>query len=491
MVTFECPAPKPYLNPFVIGGVVLVLALVVLGIWLLIRRRRINAHSITLLLLLVLSLTACAAPRTQPMRASMPQSVSQNDAPAILQVAERTETQNGWLVINKDISFTDPQGDAVTVVHQLISSDPAGVYISSWDDVAVTASVGEQKLKGVVTSPLGCPRLLSPLSLTAEARIRDAANNLSKPVTLTFACPANPPNSLPFLIVALVIAFGLLAGYWLYFRKRPSERRPAILSTLLLFCGLFPMSFLGFILHEGGHALANLLLGGTVWDFYVHPFTFSGFVRPITDAGSVWTHALGYATNLLVSFVILCLLWKRRSIANLPLVMLFPFWAHYQGILILILNGDTANIMQVTGLPAIVFVILGLVLLCVGLLFLLAIFPLLGLTPRDVKSFLILPMAFSLYSLVGWLVAHWVVPGSDFNYRYLEGVSIIESANVMAVAMPLLGGLLAIAYMALYHKIQPSLAFLHTKTAALTWKDLRLPAALAVVSILVGLFIIA
>lgn len=456
----------------------------------LIARKDFNTRIITFCLLIALLLTACATPRTLPTPASTPRSVSQNDAPVILQVTERTETQNGWLIINKDISFTDSQGDAVTVVHQLISTDPTGVYISSWDDVAVTASVDEQKLKGLVTSPVGCPRLLYPLSVTVEARIHDIAGNLSEPVTLTFACPVNPPNSLPFVIVALVIAAGLLAGFWLNFRKRLSERNPAILSTLLLFCGLFPISFLGFILHEGGHALANLMLGGTVWDFYVHPFTFSGFVRPITDASNVWTHALGYTTNLLASFVIFCLLWKRRSVANLPLVMLLPFWAFYQGLLILMLNGDTANIMQVTGLPAIMFVALGLALVCSGLVLLLALFPLLGLDPADKKSLLILPAAFSLHSFAGWLVAHLLVPGSNFNFRYLEGAAIIESANIMAVAMPLLGGLLAIAYVTLYHKLQSKYPFLHTETAALTWKDLRLPAVLAVVSILVGLFFI-
>ena len=490
-VKFSCSAPRPYLNPFVIGGIVLALVLVGLGIWLLVRRRRITPRNIMLCLLLALLLTSCATHQTQPTPASTPQLVSQNDAPVILQVAERTETQNGWLVINKDISFTDPQGDAVTVVHQLISTDPAGVYISSWDDVAVTASVDEQKLKGLVTSPVGCPRLLYPFSVTVEARIHDVAGNLSEPVTLTFACPVNPPNSLPFVIVALVIAAGLLAGFWLYFRKRPSERNPAIISTLLLFCGLFPISFLGFVLHEGGHALANLMLGGTVWDFYVHPFTFSGFVRPITDASNVWTHALGYITNLLVSFVIFFLLWKRRSAANLPLVMLFPFWATYQGLLILMLNGDTANIMQVTDLPAIMFIVLGLALTCSGLLFLIALFPLLGLTPRDRKSLLIIPAAFSLYSLVGWLVAHWVVPGSDFNYRYLDGAGIIESANMMAVAMPILGGLLAIVYVMLYHKLQSKLPVMRTETASLGLKDLRLPAVLAVVSVILGLIIIA
>jgi pimeloyl-ACP methyl ester carboxylesterase len=40
-----------------------------------------------------------------------------NHAPVILKVAERQETQNGYLIIHKDITFTDPEGDAMTVVN--------------------------------------------------------------------------------------------------------------------------------------------------------------------------------------------------------------------------------------------------------------------------------------------------------------------------------------------------------------------------------------
>jgi hypothetical protein len=340
----------------------------------------------------------------------------------------------------------------------------------------------------LITISIGCPVVLNPFSLTTKDRIRDAAGSLSEPVTVIFACPANPPNSIPSVIFELVLGLGLLTGFWLYLRKRPSEEKPAILSILLLFCSLLLTNFIFMISHEGGHALAVLILGRTVDAFYIHPFAFMGFVKPFID--SVLLHALGYITSLLVSFVFLRVFWKQRSVTKLPFVMLFPVGA-MQGLQMLILNGDTANILRLTGVPAIGFIGLGLVLVCSGLLLLLALFPLLGLALGDRKSLLVVPAAFSLHSTLGWLIAHLFVPGSSVDLRYLEGANIIESANTLVIVLPILGGLFAVIYVTLFCKIYPKLpVWLHTETVSLTWKDLRIPAVLAVISMVIGLIII-
>jgi hypothetical protein len=64
-----------------------------------------------------------------------------NHTPVILEVAERQETQNGYLIIHKDITFTDPAGDAVTVVNKVVSAiQPAKVM----DDM-IRSSAEEQK----------------------------------------------------------------------------------------------------------------------------------------------------------------------------------------------------------------------------------------------------------------------------------------------------------------------------------------------------------
>jgi hypothetical protein len=249
------------------------------------------------------------------------------------------------------------------------------------------------------------------------------------------------------------------------------------------------MGFLSSIFHEGGHALATLIEGETVWSFYVHPFTFTGFVRPVVD--TAWRFASAYIISILVSVMIFILLWKRRSVSNLPFVMLFPWGAIIQGLQMLSLSGDTYNIMRITGLPAIVFLGLGFVLVCAGIFFLLSLFPLLGLAPGDRKSLLVVPAVFFLQSIFGMLVAHLFVPGSPADTRYLEGGMIINSANNVAIFLPIVGVLLAVIHITLFRKIYPKLpAWLQTETVNLTWKDLRLPALLAVICVILGLIII-
>jgi hypothetical protein len=453
------------------------------------KRLLVVVRNPTFYFLFILLLTACSASSsTMTTSQSSSQTESTNHPPVILHVEERSEIQNGRLLISKDIYFTDADGDATTVVNRLVSTDPADMSISLADD-SIAVPADEQKEEALVTSAMTCPSTLSPFSLTVEDRIRDAPGNLSGPVTVVFSCPASPPTSAPFVIAALVIGFGLMTGFWLYIRKHPSEGSQTILSTVLLFCTLFPMYFMGMILHEGGHALANLMMGGTFKFLYVHPFAFSGFARPLND--NTWVHAGGYIANLLASFVIFSLLWKRRSITNLPFVMIFPFWAISQGLLISLLNGDTANILRFTGLPAILFIVLGVILICSGFIFLLALLPLLGLAPTDRRSLLVVPAAFFLHGAVSMFIAHVFVPGSLIDNRYLLGADILESANTLVLVLPIIGAFLAVLYLTLFHWIFPRLpAWVRTETARLTWNDVRIPGLLCVVSMIIGLIII-
>jgi hypothetical protein len=281
----------------------------------------------------------------------------------------------------------------------------------------------------------------------------------------------------------------LLTVFWLSFRKRPSVLKSAILSILLLFCSWIVQGFLGSLLHEGGHALATLIEGETVWSFYVHPFTFTGFVRPVVDTD--WRFASGYIISILISVMVFILLWKRRSVSNLPFVLLFPWGAIIQGFQMLTLGGDTYNIMRISGLPAIIFIVLGLVLVCSGIFFLLSLFPLLGLPLEGGRSLLVIPAVFSLQSIFGMAVAYLFVPGSPVDIRYAEGGGIIASANNVAIFLPIMGVLFAVIYITLFRKISPKLpAWLRTKTVQLVWKDLRAPALLAAVSVILGLVII-
>lgn len=90
------------------------------------------------------------------------------------------------------------------------------------------------------------------------------------------------------------------------------------------------------------------------------------------------------------------------------------------------------------------------------------------------------------------LVAYLFVLGSPVDIRYAEGGGIIASANNVAIFLPILGVLFTVIYNTLFRKIYPKLlAWLRTEAVRLTWKHLRLPSLLAVISITLGLIIIS
>lgn len=268
-----------------------------------------------------------------------------------------------------------------------------------------------------------------------------------------------------------------------------------IRSTLLLFCLVFQLNFMTLILHEGGHALNTLAHGVSVTILYVHPFSFAGYGLPMpTWNNTVWFHAMGTVVSLLVSLLLFILLWKRRSISNLPLVMLFPWIAILSGVGVIYIpaqTGDYYNIMQLTGLPGAVFYVPGILLILLGIFFFVSLLPLLGLAPEDGRSLFAVPAGLLLWSILSMPVAYLFVPGSPIDVQYQRGGEIIQTANSTPIMAGIMGVLIAAIYVGLYRWIYPKLpAWLRSETVNLTWKDLRLPALLAASSVVIGLIVI-
>jgi hypothetical protein len=248
------------------------------------------------------------------------------------------------------------------------------------------------------------------------------------------------------------------------------------------------------ILHEGGHALNTLAHGVSITILYAHPFSFAGYARPIPTWNSVWFHASGTVVALLVSLLIFILFWKRRSITNLPLVMLFPWIAILSGVGVIYIpaqTGDYYNIMQLTELPGAVFYVPGILLLLLGIFFFVSILPLLGLAPDDGRSLFAVPAGLLLWSFLGIPVAYLFAPGSPIDVQYQLGGDIIQSAKSAPITAGIMGGLIAVIYISLYRWMYPKLpAWLRTETINLTWKDLGIPGLLAAISIVLGLILI-
>ena len=261
--------------------------------------------------------------------------------------------------------------------------------------------------------------------------------------------------------------------------------------TMLVFHLWFPLSYMRQFLHEGGHALVNLIYGVPVTLFYAHPFSFVGFVRPMLDYHNVWVHVSGTIVEILVSLTIFALLWKHRSFYTLPFLMLFPWIAVYDGIGgIVDKTGDFHNLVIITGMSENIFHVFDIVLAVVGIFFFLSLLPLLGLAPEDKKSLFVLPVSMLLYSLVGLAIAHLFVPGSLADVRYHLADEILVSAKYRPLFC-LVGVLLSVIYMTLYRWIYKKLpAGLRTEKVSLSWKDLSYPGLLFTISMILGIIVI-
>jgi hypothetical protein len=259
---------------------------------------------------------------------------------------------------------------------------------------------------------------------------------------------------------------------------------------LLLSCLILPVNFIGSILHEGGHALYVALRGIPIV-LYVHPFAFPGYARPFIDNSTLFNVA-GSLTVLPVSLLISLAFWKHRSTGLLPLLLLFPGCAIYNGLNVLGVGGaDFRNPVQFNGLPSIPFQILGALIVVAGILLLFTIFPLFGLHPGDKTALFVLPAGMFLAGFLSFLVAITLVPGSSIDRQYFLGQEIVSAARLLLLIHPALWALLAVLYVTLYPRAHPRLpTWLRTEAVQLSWKDLRLPAFLAVLSVVLGLIII-
>jgi len=199
---------------------------------------------------------------------------------------------------------------------------------------------------------------------------------------------------------------------------------------------------------------------------------------------------LGATVALLAALLITLPFWKHRSRVLLPIVMLFPWAAAMNGFYMLSLQGDWHNLIESAGVPPVVFVILGTMICISGYFLMLTLFPLLGLAPQNRRSLFAVPAALFLWGFLSLLVAHLVVPGSPYDVQYSIAAELIPDANGFAPGT-VIWAVLAVLYVTLFRWIQPRLpAWLRTETVALTWKDLRFPAVLAVISVILGLIII-
>ena len=274
----------------------------------------------------------------------------------------------------------------------------------------------------------------------------------------------------------------------------PSRFTSALRSSLLVFFLFFPLTFMHLFVHESGHALVNLIYRIPNTSIYIHPFSFSGFSRPVLDWNNVWMHLGGPVLSVLLGVTLFILFWKRRKYSTLLLMMFIAWTAFWEGIGFMDIlggGGDFSNVMRITGLPAGLFIAIDLLLFVIGILLFVSLIPLFGLKPDNLNTLWALPLGMLVFALVGVGVANTFVAGSPIDVNYNLGKEIIKSASYRPLLMTCSGLLFALLYVTLYRVLVRKLpAFLKTEAISLTWKDLRWPAVVAILCVFIGLVLI-
>jgi pimeloyl-ACP methyl ester carboxylesterase len=139
--------------------------------------------------------------------------------PVITGIREMQKWESGILNVYEEISYTDPAGDALTIINQPISAP----ITSGWSDDIIWASTVEQQQGTMLTTRVGKCRKQAEFIL--EFRVFDAAGNMSNPETVSFSCPAPKLYISPLVIGGITLALVLVGlGIWLLVRYLKRRR---------------------------------------------------------------------------------------------------------------------------------------------------------------------------------------------------------------------------------------------------------------------------
>jgi hypothetical protein len=106
-------------------------------------------------------------------------------APIIQSIRSWEKQENGELFAYKDIYFRDFQGDAETVVYELVSLKPDTAEILIGTD-PISSNQGEQKVGTYVTVKWACGE--QSYVVVLRTQILDVKGNKSNPKDITFDC---------------------------------------------------------------------------------------------------------------------------------------------------------------------------------------------------------------------------------------------------------------------------------------------------------------
>jgi len=218
---------------------------------------------------------------------------------------------------------------------------------------------------------------------------------------------------------------------------RPSLTTPICESILLLLGSYLIAVILTTAIHEIGHglALSSISIG---FKLVLNPFSLSMAqpLSPIPLDSLLFVLTAGTTMELLFGSVILLLLWRFRNPLLVPLLMCAPASFLSSGgyflVGVSVADGDTAMMISL-GVPSLLIQALGVLLIVVGAILLILLFPLFGITSNDSfrRLFLILFVGMTLHGF-GMITFASVFNPSELSIGLANVVSMSISVLIFA-----------------------------------------------------------
>ena len=282
-----------------------------------------------------------------------------------------------------------------------------------------------------------------------------------------------------------------------------SSRLP-LLKSILLFMGASFFAFLlSVALHETGHYLASIILGVPERGIVLNHFgqNYNIYLGDLDVAlGTTGRHAFGGASGMLfdlfITLTVSLLLWRKRSPALLPLLLLGSYALLHESVSMIMevieypnaCDGcwsDWVSVMRF-GVPPGVVALLAAVMLAAGCIWLLQLLPLTGITAQDAfwRRLVVLMTGIPLLFLCA--VIYQTLFGVDYYVPAWRGWLLMESVRKSKIIYTAASAGLTAIITPLHRPLFPWLDRLsHTPAAQVRWRDVLVAIGLAVVIIAV------
>ena len=273
-----------------------------------------------------------------------------------------------------------------------------------------------------------------------------------------------------------------------------SASRFSLLKAIGLFMGAsFFAYLLSIAIHESGHYLASSLLGVPERGTVLNPFGANyniylgdSSVALGTPLRRAFSGASGPLFDLLIAVTLSLLLWRKRSPALLPFLLLGSYALLHESVAMIMAvigdssSGDWISVMAV-GVPPGVVVLLAAIMLAAACIWILQILPLTGINPQDLFWRKLVVFLAGIPLLFLCAVVYQTLFGTDIYVPTFGGVMMRMGLLKGKIIFMAASTVLTLIVTPLHKPLFPWLDKLaHTPPAQVRWRDMLVAIGLGV-----------